>query len=55
MTGPDIPSASGLAGSMTELPSATLGPCNLVTVTKTNMKNEMPCGYGTLTTTAVRI
>jgi hypothetical protein len=28
---------------------------NLVTVTKMNMTAEMPCGYGTLTTTAVRI
>jgi len=28
---------------------------NLVTVTKTNMIDEMPCGYGTLTTTSVRI
>jgi hypothetical protein len=28
---------------------------NLVTVTKTNMINEMPCGYGTLRTTGVRI
>jgi len=28
---------------------------NLVTVTKTNMIDEMPCGYGTLTTTGVRI
>ena len=28
---------------------------NLVTVTKTNMIDEMPCGYGTLRTTAVRI
>jgi len=28
---------------------------NLVTVTKTNMIDEMPCGYGTLRTTGVRI
>jgi hypothetical protein len=28
---------------------------NLVTVTKTNMTDEMPCGYGTLRTTGVRI
>ena len=28
---------------------------NLVIVTKTNMLNEMPCGCGTLITTAVRI
>jgi len=28
---------------------------NLVTVTKTNMLNEIPCGYGTLRTTGVRI
>jgi len=28
---------------------------NLVTVTKTNMIDEMPCGYGTLRTTSVRI
>jgi len=28
---------------------------NLVTVTKTNMINEMPCGYGTLRTIGVRI
>jgi len=28
---------------------------NLVTVTKTNMIDEMPCGYGTLKTTGVRI
>jgi hypothetical protein len=28
---------------------------NLVTVTKTNMIGEMPCGYGTLRTTGVRI
>jgi len=28
---------------------------NLVTVTKTNMTDETPCGYGTLRTTAVRI
>jgi len=28
---------------------------NLVTVTKTNMINEMCCGYGTLKTTGVRI
>jgi len=28
---------------------------NLVTVTKTNMIDEMPCAYGTLRTTALRI
>jgi hypothetical protein len=28
---------------------------NLVTLTKTNLIHEMPCGYGTLRTTAVRI
>jgi hypothetical protein len=28
---------------------------NLVTVTKTIMIDEMPCGYGTLRTTGVRI
>jgi hypothetical protein len=28
---------------------------NLVTITKTNMIDEMPCGYGSLRTTAVRI
>jgi hypothetical protein len=28
---------------------------NLVTVTKSNMVDEMPCGYGTLRTTGVRI
>jgi hypothetical protein len=28
---------------------------NLVTVTKMNLRYEMPCGYGTLRTTAVRI
>jgi len=28
---------------------------NLVTVTKTNMINEMPCGDGTLRTTGVRM
>jgi hypothetical protein len=28
---------------------------NLVTATKTNMIDEMPCGYGTLRTTGVRI
>jgi len=28
---------------------------NLVTVTKTNMIDEMPCGYGTPGTAAVRI
>jgi hypothetical protein len=28
---------------------------NLVTVTKTIMFDEMPCGYGTLRTTGVRI
>jgi hypothetical protein len=28
---------------------------NLMTVTKTNMINEMPCGYGTLITTCVGI
>jgi hypothetical protein len=28
---------------------------NLVTVTKTNMIDEMPCGYGTLRTTGVRM
>jgi hypothetical protein len=28
---------------------------NLVTITKTNMIDEMPCGYGTLRTTGVRI
>ena len=28
---------------------------NLVTVTKTNIIDEMPCGYGTLRTTGVRI
>jgi len=28
---------------------------NLVTVTKTNMIDEMPCGYGTPRTTGVRI
>jgi hypothetical protein len=28
---------------------------NLVTVTKTNMIDEMPCAYGTLRTTGVRI
>jgi len=28
---------------------------NLVTVTKTNMIDEMPCGFGTLRTTGVRI
>ena len=28
---------------------------NLLTVTKTNMIDEMPRGYGTLRTTAVRI
>jgi len=28
---------------------------NLVTVTKTNMIYEMPCAYGTLRTTALRI
>ena len=28
---------------------------NLVAVTKTNMIDEMPCGYGTLTTTGMRI
>jgi hypothetical protein len=28
---------------------------NLVTVTKTNMIDEMPCGYGTQRTTGVRI
>jgi len=28
---------------------------NLVSITKTNMINEMPCGCGTLRTTAVRI
>jgi hypothetical protein len=28
---------------------------NVVTVTKTNMIDEMPCGYGTLRTTGVRI
>jgi precorrin-6B methylase 2 len=55
MTGADIPSASGLAGWMAELPSATLRPRNLVTVRKTNMINEIPCGCGTLRTTAVRI
>jgi hypothetical protein len=34
-------------------------PCydvvNLVTLTKPNLIHEMPCGYGTLRTTAVRI
>jgi len=28
---------------------------NLVTITKTNMIDEMPCGYGTLRTTATGI
>ena len=28
---------------------------NLVTVTKMNLKDEMPCGYGTLRTTALGI
>jgi len=28
---------------------------NLVTVTKTNMINEVPCGHGTLRTTGVRL
>jgi len=28
---------------------------NLVTVSKTNMIDELPCGYGTLRTTGVRI
>jgi len=28
---------------------------NLLTVTKTNMIDEMPCGYGTVSTTAVRM
>jgi hypothetical protein len=28
---------------------------NLLTVTKTNMIDEMPCGYETLKTTGVRI
>jgi len=28
---------------------------NLATVTKTNIIDEMPCGYGTLRTTGVRI
>ena len=28
---------------------------NLVTITKTNMIDEMPCAYGTLRTTALRI
>jgi len=28
---------------------------NLVTVTKTNMIDEMPCGYGALKTTGVRV
>jgi hypothetical protein len=28
---------------------------NLVTVTKTIMINEMPCGYGTIRTTGMRI
>jgi hypothetical protein len=28
---------------------------NLVTGTKSNMIDEMPCGYGTLKTTGVRI
>jgi hypothetical protein len=28
---------------------------NLVTVTKMNLIHEMPCGYGTLRSTAVRI
>jgi len=28
---------------------------NLVTVTKMNMIDEMPCAYGTLRTTALRI
>jgi len=28
---------------------------NLVTVTNTNMIDEMPCAYGTLRTTALRI
>ena len=28
---------------------------NLVTITKMNMIDEMPCGYGTLRTTAVRV
>jgi hypothetical protein len=28
---------------------------NHVTVTKTNIIDEMPCGYGTLRTTGVRI
>jgi hypothetical protein len=28
---------------------------NLVTVTKTNMIDKMPCGYGTLRTTGVKI
>jgi hypothetical protein len=28
---------------------------NLVTVTKTNMIDEMPCSFGTLRTTGVRI
>jgi len=55
MTGPDIAAACMLGGSMSEHPSVTLCPRNLVTVTTTNKTNGMHCGYETLRITALEI